>query len=280
METGNDMRGFRYINRTSYPELKNIRPEEAYDQFIGCGGLYLVVTMIRQMKLKKGDIVLDLGCGFGPAAVYLAKNFGVTVIAVDLWHSPSKLADRIQGAVYYDKIIPLNIDITQHMAFAENYFDAVFCMNSLFLCGNNMDFLKRLLGTLKQGGSFCVGSECFSREPGFKSMEDIPEEFNFNWSWDVWDSCYSKYHSLQWWYSLLKETKLLDITYCQELEDGETLWEDLALNYYRYIGSEILSMGSVIPQEKLVRQINYGKSNNLHLTLFVLAGLKKSITIG
>lgn len=275
MDFKNDMMDFRCINIENYPELKNYKSEEIYNQFIGCGGLYLATKMAREMHLKKGDVVLDLGCGFGSASIYLAKNYGVTVIAVDLWFPPSKLASRIIGEDYSDKIIPLNMDITQHMPFSENYFDAIFCMNSLFLYGDNIDFLKRLLGTLKQGGTFCIGSECFSQEPDFRDKENIPEEFNFNWNWDVWDSCYSKYHSPNWWHSLLIETNLLNITYCKELDDGTVLWEDLALNYYNYISKDILSMGSVISQEKLIQQINYGKTNLSYLTLFVLAGIKK-----
>lgn len=167
------------------------------------------------------------------------------------------------------------MDITRHLPFSDNYFDAIFCMNSLFLYGENIEFLKRLLNTLKAGGTFCIGSECFNQEPNFKSKEDIPLEFNFNWSWDVWDSCYSKYHSPKWWHNLLNETNLLNITHCEELDDGIVLWEDLALNYYNYIDKEILSMGSIISQEKLIQQINYGKSNSLYPTIYILAGTRK-----
>lgn len=275
MDLKNEMLNFRNINVEAYPELKDYKTVEIYNQFIGCGGLYLATKMVRQMNLKKGDIVLDLGCGFGSASIYLARNFGVIVVAVDLWFSPTKLSERINTEDYSDKVIPLNMDITQHMPFAENYFDAIYCMNSLFLYGDNIKFLKRLLNTLKTGGIFCIGSECFNQEPNFKSKEDIPVEFNFNWTWDVWDSCYSKYHSPIWWYTLLNETNLLNITYCEELDDGIILWEDLALNYYNYISKEILSIGAEIPQEKLIEQINYGKTNMPYLTLYILSGAKK-----
>lgn len=275
MDLTNNLKDFRLINKENYPELKNYKSNEIYNQFIGCGGLYLAAKMVREMHLKKGDVVLDLGCGFGSTSIYLANNYDVTVIAVDLWFSPTEVTNRIKGGDYNQKIIPLNMDITQHMPFVESYFDAIFCMNSLFLYGDNIEFLKRLINTLKPGGTFCIGSECFNQEPDFRSKDNIPEEFNFNWNWNVWDSCYSKYHSPKWWYSLLDHTTLLNITYCQELDDGTALWEDLAINYYKYISKDILSIGAVIPQEKLIRQINYGKANLPYLTLFVLAGIKK-----
>jgi hypothetical protein len=45
--------------------------------------------------------------------------------------------------------------------------------------------------------------------------------------------------------------------------------------YYDYIDKKILSMGSIIPQEKLIQQINYGKENSLQPTIFILAGTKR-----
>ena len=134
---------FRKPDIDKYPELTAYTDTECYEYFIGCGGLYLAVEMARKMNLKKGDIVLDLGCGFGSASIFLTNTYGVTVISVDLWNSPELLNQRISKRQLKNSIIPLNIDITQNIPFAENYFDAIFCMNSLFLFGENVDFLKR-----------------------------------------------------------------------------------------------------------------------------------------
>lgn len=198
MPLQNKMVDFRKPDRNSYPELKGFSDSDIYDRFIGCGGLYLATHMVRQMNLKKGDIVLDLGCGYGSSSIFMAKTFGVTVIAVDLWFSPSILLQRIKAEVYKNQIIPLNLDITQVMPFAENYFDAIFCMNSLFMYGDNIDLLKKIIKKLKPEGVFCLGSECFNLEPNWDDETKVPKEFNFNWNWDVWKSCYSKYHSPVW----------------------------------------------------------------------------------
>lgn len=268
---------FRSPDIKNYPELKSYSISEIYDYFIGCGGLYLAANMIRKMNLKKGDIVLDLGCGFGSTAIFLAKMFEITVIAVDFWFPPSKLVERINQVGYSNRIIPLNLDITQNIPFADNYFDAIFSMNSLFLYGDSLDFLKKLCATLKTGGTFCIGSECFNQEPDYQSVTDIPTVYNFDWKWNVWDTCFSKYHSPQWWHSLLSETNLLDITDCNELDDGVILFEDAALNYSNYFNAEILSLGAMIPQEKIVDQIIFGRQNKPYPTLYVLSGKKKAM---
>lgn len=274
MNLRDKMKNFSNVNLTNYPEMIGYSNKDIYDDFIGCGGLYLAINMIRKMNLKKGDIVLDLGCGFGSTSIYLAKMFDITVIAVDHWFQPTDLVNKINNLGLSNKIIPLNMDITEAIPFARNYFDAIFCMNSLFLFGENDDFLRNLIETLKIGGVFCIGSECFNREPIFQDNQ-VPVEYNFKWDWNIWDSCYSKYHCPTWWKSRLSETNLLNIEYCEELEDGRILFEDLAINYYNYLGDKILSLKAVVPQEKIIDQIFYGRENKLYPTLFVLLGKKK-----
>ncbi|HEX2956809.1 MAG TPA: methyltransferase domain-containing protein [Chitinispirillaceae bacterium] len=266
---------FRMIDRKKYPELGGYNNAQLYDYFIGCGGLFLVVEMTRKMNLKPGDIVLDLGCGFGSASLYLAKTFGVTVIGVDFWFPPEKMNDRIHHEGLSNKVIPLNIDITQNIPFAENYFDAIFCMNSFFIYGENSDFIKKITGSLKAGGTFCIGGECFNQEPTYKRKEDIPEAYNFEWNWDAWDTCFSKYHSPEWWRSKIEETGLLNIKYCKELDYGVIFFEDIALNYYHYFNEHVLSIGAMIPQGRIVNTILQGRVAFPYPTLYVLSAIKK-----
>lgn len=273
MNTNDKMADFRTIDIGQYPELKEYSKDNLYDSFVGTGGMYLATKMIQQMNLKKGDIVLDLGCGFGTTSMYLAEHFDVTVIAVDLWQSPSKLKDRLSGMDYYNKVIPLNFDIVKNNPFADNYFDAIFCMNSFFIYGEDSNFIEGLLRTLKVGGTFCLGSECFNQEPKFEKT-NIPEVYSFDWTWDIWDICYSKYHSPDWWKLKLKQSGMLNIEYCREVEEGIIFYEDLALNYYEYFDEEIISKGMIIPQERIVDQIIYSRNNELYPTVFILSGTK------
>jgi ubiquinone/menaquinone biosynthesis C-methylase UbiE len=273
MNLKDKMVDFRRVDKSKYPELEGYSDKQVYENMIGCGGLYLATKMLRQMNIKKGDIILDLGCGLGTTSLYLARNFDITVIAVDFWNSPEVLIKKASSEGIQNRIIPLQIDITKGIPFAENYFDAIFCLNSLFMFGEKAEFLKNLLKTLKVGGTLCLGSECFNKEPDYKSVADVPKVYNFEYDWGVWEECFSKYHSPQWWSSLLTGTDMLSVTYCQETDDGAILWEDSALNYNDYY-SNIISLGAMIPQERLADMALYGRQNDIHTTLFVLAGTK------
>jgi SAM-dependent methyltransferase len=274
MNLKDKMIAFNRADKRKYPELEGYSNNQIYENMIGCGGLFLAANMLRQMNIKKGDVILDLGCGLGTTSLYLARNFDITVISVDFWNSPDVLVERASNEGLQNKIIPLQIDITKAIPFAENYFDAIFCLNSLFMFGEKPEFLKNLLKTLKIGGTFCIGSECFNQDPNYNSVADVPEVYNFECEWGVWEECFSKYHSPQWWSSLLSGTEMLNVTYCQEIDDGTILWEDSALNYDDYY-CNILSLGAMIPKERLADIALYGKQNELHTTLFVLTGTRK-----
>merc|ERR1712151_666472 len=77
---GNDLyenmldKGMSYTCGLWYPKTKTL--EEAQINKLDIVG--------RKLKLKPGMKVLDIGGGFGAAAKYLAKNFGVSVIVYNI----------------------------------------------------------------------------------------------------------------------------------------------------------------------------------------------------
>lgn len=74
--------------------------------------------------------MLDLGCGGGATSVFLAKQFGVSVVAIYLVVSATEKHQRFQQHGVEERVVPLNIDITEVLPFAHAYFDAIFCTDS------------------------------------------------------------------------------------------------------------------------------------------------------
>ena len=123
---------FRRIDRSYYPEVQAYSWDEIYGNgnHLAPGGLYLAAQMTRSMNLKESDIVLDLGCGKAVSSIFLAKHFGVKVVSVDLWISATELNQKVAERGLRHRIMPLRLDVTRGLPFAEDYFDAIFCMQA------------------------------------------------------------------------------------------------------------------------------------------------------
>ena len=216
----------RQVNRGSYPELSGYTSRDIWRD-IGPGGLYLVTRMARLLELKRGEVVLDLGCGKGESSIFLAKHYGVKVFALDLWVNANTMFKHIIKSGLSD-VIPLNLDASKPLPFAEEYFDAIFCMNSLSFFGGDLDTISRLSSHLKVDGVFCVGGETLNCEFSEDQLENPPQVYNF--AEGVWEDDFLKLHSPPWWENLFTQVDGLEVFHCEELPDGRVMYEDQIQN--------------------------------------------------
>jgi len=228
---------FRALDRSRYPELDGYTRDELYEDCSGGGGLYLACRMARTMRLTPGEIVLDLGCGKGAASIFMAKHFSVKVIALDLWTSATFLDQKFTARGYRDRIVPLNMDATQPLPFAENYFDAVFCMNSFNFYGGDVEYLHHLLKHVKPDGQLCIGSEVLTSEFTAEQLENPPYVYAFqlpppNEHVNVFEGDFIKQHTPSWWRDLFESSGLLQVETCEHLDDATVLYQEMVRHEY------------------------------------------------
>ena len=263
---------FRSPNLADYPELAGYSREQIYDETIGGGALYLAARMVRTLRLNRSDVVLDLGCGKGATSIFLARHFGVKVIAVDLWHPAALLNDKFIARGLRQAIVPLHLDVTRELPFAENYFDAIFSMNSFSFYGGTVEFLRHLLKHLKPGGQLAVGSEVLSDEFTPEQLAHPPYEYAFklpppNEHVDVFADDFRKQHTPQWWKNFFAESGLLEVEDCHELEDATILYEDLVLyNIEHNLDPEDVEIS--------IAQLEYGQTQRPRKSLFTITARK------
>lgn len=122
----------------------------------------LLDTIVDEAKIKKGDLVLDAGCGTGNLSMK-CKAAGAKVIGIDYC---IEALDRYKQK---DPDAEMFVhDLTKPLPFPDNYFDVVVCNNVLYALGkvNKQKVVREFWRVLGRGGSLVVSDPL----TGFKIM--------------------------------------------------------------------------------------------------------------
>jgi SAM-dependent methyltransferase len=259
----------RTVDPSHYPELSHYSKRDIW-RATGPGGLYLISLLARALELQPGAWVLDLGCGAAESSLYLAENYGASVIAADLRQAPEENAKKIEDRGHRGSIIPMRLDAAQPLPFPEGYFDAILCVNSLSFFGTDMVVLDRIARHLKVSGLFCSGGECLNEEFSHDQLADPPSVYDF--AEQVWEEDFLKLHSPGWWADHVARSSELELVSCQELEDGQIFYEEQALvsEPEAYLGLTALQA-----RELEIRQIEYGRQNRPYMTVYQLVARRR-----
>lgn len=190
--------------------------EFVMDNMMGPNSLRIIEEMTKGLDLREGMRVLDLGCGKGLTSIYLARKFGVTVFATDLWISSTENYNRFRDLGLQDLIIPIHVDV-HDLPYAEEYFDAIICIDAYHYFGHEEGFLdKHLAPLLKKGGQILIGV------PGLqKEFDDgVPEEMKPYYQLDY------HFHTSEWWKSLWGASDLVENVECKELGCHKQAWKE------------------------------------------------------
>jgi hypothetical protein len=202
--------------------------------------------------------------------LYLAEHFKVNVIAADLGTDPAENAKKIESRGHRGSVVPMRLDAAKPLPFAQEYFDAILCINNLNFYGTELAVVDRIAGHLKVDGIFCSGGECLNEEFTPEQMANPPEVYNF--ASRVWEADFLTSHSPGWWADHIAQSERLQVLSCSELQDGQIFYEEQALltEAEGYFG-----LSPRQARELEIRQIEYGRSNRPYMTVYQLVARRK-----
>ena len=197
--------------------IDDIRKHSQY--FVGSNCIVLIKELCKKMTFKPGMRVLDMGCGAGFTSIILAKEFGVTVFANDLWFSASENYERFVKAGVSDKVFPIHAD-ARDLPYADGFFDAAISVDSYHYFGTDECYLcDHYAKLVKQGGQFGLVNPGLSRE----FEKGLPDSLKLFWEPNMY-----AWHSAKWWRHLWQKSGLVDVTYAEEIPNGKTIWRTTA----------------------------------------------------
>ena len=162
--------------------------------------------------------VLDLGSGKGATSVFLAREFGVEVVAADWWIAAEAAAGVFEKAGVGDRVTAVRAE-AHALPFEEGSFDAVVSVDAFEYFGTADSYLPYLVRFLRPGGQLGVATPALTRE--VRDLGFVPAHIKAVVGWEA-----IAWHTAEWWRFQWAITELVDVTSARLQEDG---WRDWLL---------------------------------------------------
>ena len=181
--------------------------------------LWLTEFLVQPFKLKPGMRVLDLACGKGMTSVFLAREFGVQVYAVDFdeWEGWTSTEIRWDNAIEYNVenlVIPIKAD-ARNLPFAPGFFDAIICVDAYIYFGQEDDYLQNILQFLRPGGKIGMIVPGYMKDVSTGVPEYIVEFLGDElWTWQT----------ESWWKALWEKDDDISLDVVDTMPNGCDLW--------------------------------------------------------
>ena len=203
----------------NYPKSEAYNTPALQEKIMGPNPVKLEEELLRDHRIPDGAVVCDLGSGQGLTSVFLAKEYGFTVYAADLWSDPEENRRFFdQMGLSREQIIPVKADAVD-LPFETAFFDAVVSTDSYNYFGRDARYLdEKLLPFVKPGGYLYIAI------PGMKKdcHDNLPQELLLSWTPEQLDYL----HDVDYWTGIVRQCSGADVISVQEMESNEEVWAD------------------------------------------------------
>lgn len=218
-----------------YIKSKKYNTPTLLKKIMGPNPIKLEEELLIDHKIPNAAVVCDLGSGQGLTSVFLAKEYGFTVYAADLWSDPE------ENRKFFDdmgldrkQIIPVKADAT-NLPFAKEFFDAVVSTDSYNYFGRDEQYLDdKLLPFVKSGGYVYIAI------PGMKKdcHGNLPQELLLSWTPEQLEYM----HDVDYWSEIVGKCKGAEVISVKEMESNDEVWADWLMQDNEYAVGDRKSM--------------------------------------
>jgi cyclopropane fatty-acyl-phospholipid synthase-like methyltransferase len=136
-------------------EITSYKDAMPFDQF-HMRGTDATRELAQLAGLKKGQHVLDLGCGIGGSARMLAAEFGCRVTGVDLVEEFIRAATELTRRAGLAGQVIFRTGNMLDLPFEDNHFDAAWSQHTLMNIEDKPLLLAQIRGMLRSGGRLAL----------------------------------------------------------------------------------------------------------------------------
>ena len=218
-----------------YIKSEKYNTPELMSKIMGPNPVKLEEELLIDSKIPENAVVCDLGSGQGLTSVFLAREYGYTVYAADLWSDPEenrKFFDEM--GLSREKIIPVKAD-AENLPFNKEFFDAVVSTDSYNYFGRDENYLDdKLLPYVKSGGYIYIAI------PGMKKdcHDNLPKELLLSWTPEQLEYM----HDVEYWSKMAGKCQGAEVIAVSEMESNDEVWADWLMQDNGYAKGDRRSM--------------------------------------
>ena len=141
----------------------------------------LTETLARETGIRGGETILDVGCGMGGSAIYLARNLGCRVQGITLsplqrfWASSAARWNRVASSTHFRCVDAEQAD------FSLESFDVVWSIECTEHLYDKARFFQRAAAWLRPGGRMTIcawlAGEALEDQQQVRQVHDVCEGF-------------------------------------------------------------------------------------------------------
>lgn len=186
---------------TSTPDITYFELQAYIGTTKHMGGFDTTQELIELCHIDGDSYVLDVGCGAGATACYLAEACGCRVVGVDLRESMVALSvERAQKLGVAD-LVTFRVADAQDLSFDDATFDAVLCESVATFIDDKQRVVDEFARVVKPGGYVGFNEEIWLKKP----TPEVIERVQAMWS------VKSSVPTAEGWEALLKGAGLQDV---------------------------------------------------------------------
>ena len=191
------------------------------------GGLQLTGQLGRMIGLNPASRVLDVACGKGTTAVFLAKEFGCEVVGIDYGEQNVEIARSLARTEDLESRVRIECSDAESLRFSDDSFDAVICECAFCTFPDKARAAREFFRVLRRSGQ--VGISDLTRQAV------LPEELQ---GLLAWIACIGDAHTIDGYTTFLRKAGF-SVTSIQER--NETLEEMANHIRLKLLGAEIMT---------------------------------------
>jgi cyclopropane fatty-acyl-phospholipid synthase-like methyltransferase len=121
-------------------------------------------VIAKLAQITNRDYVLDVGCGYGTTAVWLAKNIGCKVVGITISEKQVEEAKETAKKYGVGHLTNFRVMDFHRIEFLENTFDKIISIESICHSSTQLVVLREIYRVLKATGTLAIADGYFAKD--------------------------------------------------------------------------------------------------------------------